>query len=298
MMDKIQPSALLAQAETPGQAALPAMTWTPRDLLIACGFFVLYLLLEWVDILQAGSIPNITAWNPQVGLAIALLVAFGARFIPVFACAVVLAQIFLQHEPGPLVYVVFKTLCLICVYSFGARLLARRLNAQARIRSLTDLVWMIVIFTLAPLVIGAVYFGALANAGSIERSEVPGALAEFWIGDVLGILATLPVLLYLATASGRRQVASVLRRWETLIQLTCTLGLLVLIFDLADQGPVRYFFIMFLPLVWIATRQGLLGAGLALFAVMVGLIALVQLDSSSGSTLFELQARVLGVGRY
>jgi C4-dicarboxylate-specific signal transduction histidine kinase len=59
---------------------------------------------------------------------------------------------------------------------------------------------------------------------------------------------------------------------------------------------VRYFFVMFLPLVWIATRQGLLGAGLALFAVMVGLITLLQLQPSGSGTLFELQARVLGLG--
>jgi C4-dicarboxylate-specific signal transduction histidine kinase len=80
------------------------------------------------------------------------------------------------------------------------------------------------------------------------------------------------------------------------IQLSCTLALLVLIFELADQGPVRYFFVMFLPFVWIATRQGLLGAGIALFAVMVGLITLIQVQASSGGTLFELQARVLGLG--
>ena len=72
MTDKIQPSGLLAQTETPAQVALPATTWTPRDLLIACGFLVLYLLLDCVDILQAGSIANVTAWNPQVGLAVAL----------------------------------------------------------------------------------------------------------------------------------------------------------------------------------------------------------------------------------
>ena len=296
MMDKIQTSGLLAQADTINQTASHAAAWTPRELLIACVFLVLYLLLDWIDILQAGSSPGITAWNPQIGLAVALLILLGARFIPVFASAVVLAQIFLQHEPVPLVYLLFKSVGLIFVYGLGARLLVRRLHSQARIRSLTDLIWMIVIFTLAPLVIGSVYFGALANAGLTQWSAVPGTLARFWIADVLGILATLPVLLYLATPSGRRQLISALRRWETLIQLTCTLALLVFIFDLSDQGPVRYFFVMFLPLVWIATRQGLLGAGLALFAVMFGLIALVQLETAGGSNLFELQARVLGLG--
>ena len=295
-MEKIHPSALLAHTESSGKATPHVSNWTARDWLVAGVFLFLYLLLSWINVLQAGSTSGITAWHPQLGLAIGLLIAFGARYVPVFACAVVMAEIFLQHAPVPLVYVLFKCVCLICGYGFSARLLARRLPAQARIRSVTDLVWMTAIFTLAPLAIGLLYFSALANAGLIDSSSMTTLLARFWIGDVLGILATLPVLLYLTTASGRRQLAAVFRRSETLIQLACTLALLVLIFELADQGPVRYFFVMFLPLVWIATRQGLLGAGLALFVVMLGLIALVQLEASSGSSLFELQARVLGLG--
>jgi signal transduction histidine kinase len=295
-MQKAQTSGLLAQPDALARAALQAMSWSPRDALIACGFLVLYLALEWIGAKHAWSAGGIAAWNPQIGLAIALVILSGVRFVAVFACAVVAAQIVLQQEAVPLTYVLIKIGCLVAGYSFGARLLARQLRPQTRIRSLTDLVWMIVIFTLTPLAIGSLQYGALANAGLTEWSALPGQLARSWMADVLGILATLPVLLYLSSPAGRRLLANVSRRWETLIQLACTVALLVLIFELADQGPVRYFFVMFLPLVWIATRQGLLGAGLALFAVMVGLITLLQLQPSGSGTLFELQARGLGLG--
>ena len=290
-MEKTHPAAVIAQSEP-----VHALYWTPREMLVACAFLVLYLAMEWVGSIHTWAVGAISPWNPQIGLAIALLVVLGSRFILVYGCAVAFAQIFVQHAQVPWVYVLFEILCQVAAYSAGARLLARRLPSQLRIRSLTDLVWMIVIFTLTPLVIGFIYYGALANAGIAELPALPGTLARYWISDVLGILATLPVLLYLSNPSGRRQLAAVLRRWETLVQLSCTLALLVLIFELADQGPVRYFFVMFLPLVWIATRQGLLGAGLALFTVMVGLIVLIEVQPSGGGTLFELQARVLGLG--
>jgi len=295
-MQKADTSGLLTQPDTLGKAGSHAMSWSPREALIACGFLILYIALDWLGMAHAWSAAGIAPWSPQIGLAIALIILFGARFIAVFACAVAAAHVFLQHDAAPLVYVVFKIGCLVAGYSFGARLLARQLRPPARIRSLTDLVWMIGIFTLTPLAIGSLQYGALANAGLSEWSTLPGQLARSWMADVLGVLATLPVLVYLSTSSGRRQLTRMLRRWETLIQITCTLALMVLIFELADQGPVRYFFIMFLPLIWIATRQGLLGAGLALFAVMVGLITLLQLQPSGSGTLFELQARVLGLG--
>ena len=294
-MEKTHSSGLLAPHASSGKAAWHITNWSRRDLLITCGFFALYLVLEWIGAAHAWSVPGIVPWNPQIGLAIALLIAFGARFIPVFACAVVLAQIFVQHEPVPLVYALFEIVCLVAGYSFGARLLAKRLSVHSRIRTVTDLVWVIVIFTLMPLAIGSLYYSALANAGLAEWSTLPSRLTRYWLSDVLGILATLPWLLYFSSPSGRRLVASVAVRWETLIQLVSALALLVLTFELADQGPVRYFFLMFLPLVWIATRQGLLGAGLALFTVMVGLITLLQLQTAGAGTLFELQARVLGL---
>ena len=295
-MQKVHTSGLLAQPDSLAKAASHAKSWSLSEALIACGFLVAYLGLDWIGAAHAWSVAGIAPWNPQIGLAIALVILFGARFIVLFACAAAAAQIFPQHQAEPLVYVLFNVGCLVAGYSFGARLLARQLRPQARIRSLTDLVWMIGIFTLMPLAIGSLQYGALANAGLTEWFALPRQLARAWMADVLGVLATLPVLLYLSTPSGRRQLANVLRRWETLIQLACTLALLVLTFELADQGPVRYFFVMFLPLVWIATRQGLLGAGLALFAVMVGLITLLQLQPTGSGTLFELQARVLGLG--
>jgi len=181
-----------------------------------------------------GTIIEPTSGNTGHGLAIALIILFGARFIAVFACAVAAAHVFLQHDAAPLVYVVFKIGCLVAGYSFGARLLARQLRPPARIRSLTDLVWMIGIFTLTPLAIGSLQYGALANAGLSEWSTLPGQLARSWMADVLGVLATLPVLVYLSTSSGRRQLTRMLRRWETLIQITCTLALMVLIFELAE----------------------------------------------------------------
>jgi signal transduction histidine kinase len=206
-----------------------------------------------------------------------------------------LAEFSVQDDPAPWLYVIYETLCVCSIYGLVANLLGRRVGRGAHACRLSDLIWLLVFSSVAPMVVAGLYYVAIANAGLIDWGEVIGEMARYWMADSLGIVATLPAALVLATSAGRAQLSSLIHRWETLLQVLAVLGLLLLIFEFADQGPVRYFFVMFLPLIWAAARHGLLGASVAVFVLLSGMILLIEVHDAGVGTLFELQARALGL---
>jgi two-component system sensor kinase FixL len=273
-----------------------ASSWSRQDWQYAGGFLLGYLLLEWIGARHASALSAAVPWNPQVGLALAFVLVFGLRFLPVFFIGVLCSEISIRHESFPLLYVVMKSVVVCVSYGLAAVILERLLHHAARIRTVSELTWTLAVAVVTPLVVGVLHYGAVANAGLIQLTQIPKLLSLYWIGDALGIIATLPLLLVCGTIRGRRRVWLLLRSWETLLQLAIMLVLLALLFALQDEGPIRYFFIMFMPLLWIAVRHGLLGASIALLIFVLGAIALLELRGSGVDALLEIQMRSLALG--
>jgi signal transduction histidine kinase len=114
----------------------------------------------------------------------------------------------------------------------------------------------------------------------------------FWIGDAVGILVTAPLLLVAADAGRRRRLIQMSRRPETLLQLALIAATLWLIFGGLGGDPSRHFYLMFLPLIWIAVRGGVNGAVVATAIVQIGVVIGMRGEAASGFPLVELQAFV------
>lgn len=258
-------------------------------------FVGLYLLLERVSFIHPWASTGITAWNPQTALVLALLLIRGMRGAPAVFLAMLVSELLLRMSPATLwvsgLCAAFGTLG----YAVAALVLSRQLSAHARIRSLRDFAWMLGIIAVTPMVVGTFYVGANASFGLVEWTAYLQVLVHFWIGDVLGMLTFLPLTLVLHDRNGRRKLASILLRWETLLQLGTATAILSLVYVFMPGHNVKYFFLLFLPLIWIAARHGLIGAAVAVAFVQVGLIVMVQMTETGASTLLELQARMLGL---
>jgi len=59
--------------------------------------------------------------------------------------------------------------------------------------------------------------------------------------------------------------------------------------------PFKFFYLLFLPLIWIAVRFGLLGAVLAALAIQAGVIIASQTTEYSALTVFEMQALLIAL---
>ncbi len=295
-MQKTQPSGLLQQPVTASAPeSRPAAIWSLQEWELAIVFVGLYLVLERVSFIHPSAQMGITPWNPQIALALGLVLIRGLRAAPALLLAMLISEALVRQTPAPMAIVLIGALIMTVGYTAAGMALSRRLSVRGRIRSLRDFAWMLGIVSIAPLLIGSVYAGSHALFGLAEWSAFPEALLRYWIGDVVGVLALMPFFLVLADRGGRRKLAGLLPRWETLVQLVSTVAILGAVFAFLPGGHVKYFFVLFLPLIWIAARQGLAGAAAGLAFIQVGLIIVAQASGTEVGTLLELQARMLGL---
>jgi len=139
--------------------------------------------------------------------------------------------------------------------------------------------------------VGATFIGALVASGQLGGMAFGDALLRFWVGDAVGILVTAPLLLAAADAARRRALLAMASRPEALLQAAVLAALLWVIFTSLGGDPARHFYLLFLPLIWIAARQGMNGAIVAMAVVQVGVVLGIHRTTTSLSVV-ELQALV------
>jgi C4-dicarboxylate-specific signal transduction histidine kinase len=64
-------------------------------------------------------------------------------------------------------------------------------------------------------------------------------------------------------------------------------------FHLTAESSFRYFYALFLPVVWAATRQGMIGAVFCVVCLQFGLVLAGQLQTTPDVSLIEIQMRIL-----
>ena len=271
----------------------PAATGGGRALL-AIGFVAGYVALDWLSYIHPLQQYGITPWNPQPALAIALLMFAGQRWLPLVAAAAALAEVLVRGAPaGPLATALFAAV-LALSYAAIARALTGRFVISPELRAQRDVVRLVAVVTVGALVTGFLYIGALLATGLGPSTEPFTALVRFWIGDAVGILVTLPVLLMLVLPSRRAELQALLDR-RALFDALFLAGVLVLVFTRSVEQQLRFFYALFLPLVWMATRHGMVGAGIATLAIQMTVIVVGEAGSYPALTIVELQTLLIAL---
>jgi C4-dicarboxylate-specific signal transduction histidine kinase len=108
----------------------------------------------------------------------------------------------------------------------------------------------------------------------------------------VGILVTAPILLVAADPEGRRRLLEAWRKPETALQFAVMAFAVYLVFEGSRDDPSKYFYVLFLPLIWIALRGGLSGAALASAVVQVGVVLGIREGAMQSLAVIELQALV------
>jgi signal transduction histidine kinase len=294
-MEKSRTTAYLETTPRPTATEAARTPWSLAEWEFGTVFIGLYLLLERVSFIHPWAGTGITAWNPQTALVLAMFLIRGMRGAPAVFLAMLVSEMLLRTSPLSI------SLAALCAaigtlgYAGAGLVLNRQLSARARIRSLRDFAWLLGIMAVTPLLVGTFYVAANASFGMLDWTSYLQGLLHYWIGDVVGTLTLLPLALALHDRKDRRKLAGILTRWETLLQLGAAAAILSLVYVFMPGHNVKYFFLLFLPLIWIAARHGQIGAAMAVAFVQLGLIAVVQMTDTGASTLLDLQARMLGL---
>lgn len=266
-------------------------------------FFELGSSFAWVN---EGSL-----WYPPAGLRWALLLTFGGRFLPAIVVAEVLAiASFGFFHPETHYYDSWWVLMVAftpLLYGASTWVFVRSTSWKAGLRRTRDIVWLcigMVVVPLAAVVAGRIVYCAV---GLTAWNALLVTTFSFWIGDMIGILMITPLLLiWLRQASplwlfGKTPRPSVdaaeLLTWKRGVIDFSAVWLSMLLmrfFPLWFGSSVDhlYWYLLFLPLIWISFRRGLTGSVVGTFAVCSG-AAWFVLPPITSTRLFDLHVLIL-----
>lgn len=265
-----------------------------RYLRDAAVFAPCYVALDWASYIDPVGPFNITPWNPQPALAIVWMMLGGLVHAPAVLATILLADIVIRHVPGGYAVTAMTALVLASGYA-GIAWVLRSLLSDTSLRSTRQLTNFAMVVVAGTSVVGAAFIGVLSAAGLMAGTAFTNAWMRFWIGDAVGILVTAPLLFAAADASRRSALLALARRPEALLQAIVLGATVWLIFEGFGRDPSRQFYLLFLPLIWIAVRFGLNGAILATAIVQMGVVLGIHSDVGASLPVVEIQALLVAL---
>ncbi len=254
-------------------------------------YVLVYMLLDWVSYLHPVLPLAVTPWTPAPGLGLAFLLLAGLRQWPWLLIAALSAELLLRDVPLALPWVVAASSILALTYAGLAWALGQWVRIDIRLRSLRDLTWLIGGSLSAALLAGLAYVGLYTVAGVTAAGDFPTNVLRFWVGNSVGLLVTVPLLLVWAG----RYPAWLAPSREVWLQAGSLMLSLWVIFGIPFTEEFKFFYLLYLPMVWIATRHGIVGVTLALAATQLGLIGALQWGGHHDTTVLEFQLLMLGL---
>jgi PAS domain S-box-containing protein len=279
-----------------------------RRLWVAVGFVLLYVALDRSTVyFQIYS--GISAWYPPAGLSVGFLTAFGPIYLPLVFVAAFTANVVNYHAPISVQTAMF---CMsFCVaYCLGAVVLRRVLGPAKTLATSRHVFWFI-LTALCTAALSASTGVPLASwRPQVTSQGFSGAVLHWATGDSVALFCVTPFLLIhilpklrawldgerlpdtratgngASRSSGRRRTQRYLEALGQFIAIVVTLWL-VFIWNQGRSNDLYY--LLFLPMVWIAAREGLPGACTGLLFQNLGVMVFVRVVDMSPEQLVPIQ---------
>ena len=253
------------------------------------GFVMAYVLLDWLSFVHPLYGLNITPWNPAPALGLVYWLRKGKGAAPPWFVSLLIGEALVRGWPVDLPLTLMLSLCLTVGYGLIGELLRRRFIDGAALSNRPRLFAWLVIVVLGTLCNALVYVSLLSLSGSMPQDAWMEALVRFWIGDCVGIVVTMPIVWMLSEPQGRRSLRRLLFSWESLGYIALAVAMLWATFGFGMGAGFQQFYFLFLPIVWVAARQGLAGAAFVASALQLGVIIVVQWLNVVTVEVYELQ---------
>jgi two-component system, LuxR family, sensor kinase FixL len=271
-----------------GSVAVGAKFWTTGAAFIAA-YYALNLLTQWHEFDRLG----ITLWSPDDGLSLALLLE-SVAFAPFVFVAAVLVDLSITGVHRSIGVTMAAELSLTIAYVGLALVLKNTLKFDIRQFKLPDVVAFLLLVPIGAAVSSFVYCGVLYLGGDLSSDKVLMAMGHCWIGDALGIITVVPavtsVFVYLSTPRGGRLSG------QTLFTIFIfVLGMCFGFGALVGVGDRLHFLfnLLFLPVIWVAMREGYVGVALALVTIQLTLAAVTAFVGYDTTDFAILQSLML-----
>ena len=258
-------------------------------LVVGLVYLAVYAVLDWISFIEPYAQLGITPWNPGTGLSFVLLLLFGLRMIPFLLISPLLADFFNQQFAMPWHIEILASVLVGGAYAIALTVLMRPAwRFDPTLASLRDLVLLLVVAVVSAAFVAAGYVSLTIAAGLLPAADFAAAALRYWVGDVIGITVIAPFALFALT---RRRILPMTT--ETLLQFIAIALALALVFGLAQEQQFQLFYLLFLPIIWLAVRTGSEGVSVGLLVTQLGLILGIQLFPAGTFDVTAFQALML-----
>jgi signal transduction histidine kinase len=258
----------------------------PRWLLLFA-FLVAFTALDRA-IVAGQPEPAIPAWDLAGGLAFCLLALEG----PLWAPAVLMVDLATQGlHPQPHNWPQLITESLLFTLTTTAAAIYLRRSGGLRLDHQSDLLRLVSVTGIAGFLqaTAALAWRTLAHPGLPALIDT---FAEYWIGMLLGVALIAPLVL----SAPRFSVRLSRRTWiEAVAQAALLLAVLSLVYPPPEGDRFRYFYLLFVPQIWISVRFAVPGAALANLAIQIWMIVFAALRPDDVGLLVNYKFRVLAL---
>jgi two-component system sensor kinase FixL len=263
-----------------------------RKGVLAVTFLALYIALDWLTYMFPARF-GVTPFNPEAAVAVTMLMFCGTRYVPLVYLAVLWGEYTLPASTRPPLLLLINSAILTGGYTAMAILLAGRFRIRVEIDTRRDVLRLIGVTLACMLVCGIAYVGVLVSFGIGPGDRYFNGARRFFIGYSVGFLIAAPLLLMLFSARRRKQFMELLLSLETWVHVVAIAGCVWWVFLQDQRDYVRNFYLLFLPLIWSATRFGVVGAASALALIQTGILLVVSFSGYQPISVFELQLLVI-----
>ncbi|HEY2425149.1 MAG TPA: MASE1 domain-containing protein [Pseudolabrys sp.] len=260
-----------------------------HKLIVGLVYLAAYAVLDWISFIEPYAQLGITPWNPGTGLSFVLLLLFGLRMIPFLLVSPLLADFLNQQFAMPWHVEILASALVGGGYSIAVAFLLRpKSRFDPTLASMHDLVLLLVVAVVSAAFVAAGYVSLTIAAGLLPAADFTAAALRYWVGDVIGITVIAPFALFALT---RRRILPMTT--ETLLQFIAIGLALALVFGLAEEQQFQLFYVLFLPIVWLAVRTGSEGVSVGILVTQLGLILGIQLFPAGTFDVTAFQALML-----
>jgi two-component system, LuxR family, sensor kinase FixL len=263
------------------------LTW-----LVAIGlsalYLIIYVLLDRLSYIYDLNHTEITAWAPGTAFLVAVVIYFGARVAPLTIIAPGIAEFALRREAPLSPAVLGAVMCTGCIYTLAGLLLRARLrkNWQPTIRWFAMLS---VVIAASALLDDMLYSAILVQTGKLSAGNYLTAVRTDWVGDVNGIIILVPMMIILRFGESGKLNEIRSRLGLLTLQAVALTFVFLITFPEAWGAPIddsrTPFYLLFLPIIWIAVRWGAGVTAVALAALQLGIVMFVAGQNTSESFL-------------
>lgn len=264
-----------------------------RHGLLAIAFVLFYLLLNRPEVILFSRI-GFVAWYPAIGLVMALLLGVSPWYALLACLADALTGRIVYAQPTRSFSSTLGAGGIAICYGAAAYLLRGPLQIDLGLRRRRDVVRYVLVCAGAAATATTVGVACLIADHSIGWGEYKSSAFGWFLGDSIGLVGIAPFLLvhvfphvrnwlaptpYKPHSPGTHSPQTTLT-WSAVAE-TCGQGLTILgvmwVMFGSEDGRYDHFYLCFIPIIWIAMRQGVRRVVTGLLVLNFGIVVAMHL---------------------